>query len=123
MPFNPDDIVYWRYGPFRLNATLAYTWLIMALLVVGSWLATRRLEPTLRPGPWQNFLEALVEVIRRQIREVTRQDPDRYLWFVGTLFLFIALADLLAPVPGYHPPTASLSTTTALALCVFVAAP
>jgi len=123
MPFNPDDIVYWRYGPFRLNATLAYTWLVMALLVGGSWLATRRLEPTLRPGPWQNFLEALVEVIRRQIREVTRQDPDRYLWFVGTLFLFIALADLLAPVPGYHPPTASLSTTTALALCVFVAVP
>ncbi len=123
MQFNPDQIVWWQYGPFKLTATLAFTWVVMALLVLGSWLATRRLEPTVRPGRWQNFLEALVEVIRRQIREVTHQDPDQYLWFVGTLFLFIALANLLAPVPGYLPPTASLSTTTALALCVFIAVP
>ncbi|BCX82611.1 F-type H+-transporting ATPase subunit a [Methylomarinovum caldicuralii] len=123
MQFNPDQIVLWQYGPFKLSATLLFTWGVMALLVLGSWLATRRIRPTLRPGRWQNFLEALVEVIRNQIREVTHQDPDRYLWFVGTLFLFIALSNLLAPVPGYLPPTASLSTTTALALCVFVAVP
>jgi len=123
MQFNPDQIVYWQYGPFRLTATLVYTWLVMALLVLGSWLATRGLQPTVRPGRWQNFLEALVVVIRGQIAEVTHQDSDRHLWFVGTLFLFIALANLLVPLPGYHPPTASLSTTTALALCVFVAVP
>ncbi|HEB77587.1 MAG TPA: F0F1 ATP synthase subunit A [Methylothermaceae bacterium] len=123
MQFNPDQIVFWQYGAIRITATLVYTWLVMALLVLGSWLATRRLEPTVRPGRWQNFLEALVEVICRQIQEVTHQDPDKHLWFVGTLFLFIALANLLAPVPGYLAPTASLSTTTALALCVFVAVP
>ncbi|WP_317705021.1 hypothetical protein [Methylomarinovum caldicuralii] len=58
-----------------MSATLLFTWGVMALLVLGSWLATRRIRPTLRPGRWQNFLEALVEVIRNQIREVTHQDP------------------------------------------------
>ena len=46
-----------------------------------------------------------------------------YLPFVGTLFVFIAASNLLAIVPGFDPPTGSLSTTTALALCVFIAVP
>ena len=33
------------------------------------------------------------------------------------------MSNLLAVVPGYRPPTGSLSTTTALAICVFVAVP
>ncbi len=123
MQFNPDQIVYWSLAGFKLTATLVSTWMVMALLVLGSWLATRRLTVTVRPGRWQNFLEALVSVIRGQIRDVTHQDPDKHLWFVGTLFLFIALSNLLVIVPGFHPPMASLSTTTALALCVFVAVP
>ena len=61
--------------------------------------------------------------MRDQIREVSRHDPGMYLPFVGTLFLFIATSNLLAVVPGYLPPTGSLSTTTALAACVFVAVP
>lgn len=123
MRFNPDQIVYWRYGGFELNATLVFTWGVMILLLLMAYLATRRLEPTLRPGRWQNFLEALVEVIGSQIREVTHQDPGKHLPFVGTLFLFIASSNLLAVVPGFQPPTASLSTTTALAIWVFIAVP
>ncbi len=123
MQFNPDRIVYWRVEGFEVTATLVSTWIVMGLLILGSWLATRRLTVTVSPPRWQNFLEALVSVIRGQIRDVTHQDPDKHLWFVGTLFLFIALSNLLAVVPGFRPPMASLSTTTALALCVFVAVP
>jgi F-type H+-transporting ATPase subunit a len=68
-------------------------------------------------------LEVLVVGIRDQIRDVSHQEPGRYLPFVGTLFLFIAMANLLNVVPGYMAPTGSLSTTTALAICVFVAVP
>jgi len=64
-----------------------------------------------------------VSAMQNQIREVGQQDPAPYLAFVGTLFMFIATSNLLAVVPGYLPPTGSLSTTTALALCVFVAVP
>jgi F-type H+-transporting ATPase subunit a len=95
----------------------------MALLVCGSWLVTRNLSTTTRLSRWQNLLEVVVSTIQNQIREVGQQDPAPYLAFVGTLFMFIATSNLLALVPGYLPPTGSLSTTAALALCVFVAVP
>lgn len=123
MKFNPDQIVFWQYGLFRLNATLAFTWLVMFLLVAGSFLMTRRLTPDARLSRWQNLLEVLVVGIGDQIRQISQQKAERYLPFIGTLFLFIALANLLAVVPGYLPPTGSLSTTTALAICVFIAVP
>jgi F-type H+-transporting ATPase subunit a len=73
--------------------------------------------------PAQNALEALVVFILDQIRDVTQQDPEPYLPFVGTLFLFIAVSNVLSVVPGFHPPTGSLTTTAALAICVFLAVP
>lgn len=123
MNFNPDTLVLWRLGPVALNATVAFTWLVMALLVAGSWAVTRRLSTGPSISRWQNLLEVVVVALRDQIQEVSRQPPGPYLPFVGTLFLFIAVSNLLAVVPGYVPPTGSLSTTTALALAVFVAVP
>ncbi|MBU2440173.1 F0F1 ATP synthase subunit A, partial [bacterium] len=72
---------------------------------------------------WQNFLEVIVGYIRQQVKEITQQNPDPFIPFLGTLFLFISVSNLLAIVPGYHPPTGSLSTTSALAICVFFAIP
>ncbi len=123
MEISPDLIVFLKIGDFTLNATIVFTWIVMALLVIISWFATRRLsiEPPL--SRWQNLLEIVVTYIREQISEITLQQPDRYLPFLGTLFLFIAVSNLLAIVPGYSPPTGSLSTTAALAICVFLAVP
>lgn len=123
MTISPDDIVLWSWGPLRLNATLLFTWLVMLLLAGGSWLVTRRLSSGTALSGWQNLLEVLVVGMRDQVHQVSRQRPGRYLPFVGSLFLFIGLANLLSVVPGYLPPTGSLSTTTALAICVFVAVP
>lgn len=123
MQLTPDEIVLFRLGPVAIRATLALTWIVMALLVVVSWSITRRLGSDLRMGRGQNLLEVLVLAVRDQIEEVAPGHGERLLPFVGTLFVFIAVANLLAVVPGYTPPTASLSTTTALALCVFVAVP
>jgi F-type H+-transporting ATPase subunit a len=72
---------------------------------------------------WQNLLEVVIGYMRSQIREITQQETDIYLPFLGTLFLFISLSNLLAIVPWYQPPTGSLSTTAALAICVFFAVP
>ena len=123
MTISPDGIILWQWGPVHINATLVFTWLVMALLVIGSYLITRRLTDGVHMSRWQNLLEVLVTGMRDQIREVSRQEPGRYLPFVGTLFLFILVSNLLAIVPGYRPPTASLSTTVALAICVFAAVP
>jgi F-type H+-transporting ATPase subunit a len=123
MRISPDEIVLWAWGPFRLSATIAYTWVVMGMLVLGAVLATRRVSATMRPGRWQGLLEVLVSGIRDQIREVSQHEPGPYLPFAGTLFLFIATSNALAVIPGFMPPTGSLSTTAALALCVLVAVP
>jgi F-type H+-transporting ATPase subunit a len=123
LTISPDGLVLWQWGPVALNATILYTWLVMALLTLTCWLVTRRLSTGTGISRWQNLLEVLVTGIRDQIGQVSQQPPGRYLPFVGTLFLFIATANLLNVVPGYMAPTGSLSTTTALAICVFVAVP
>jgi F-type H+-transporting ATPase subunit a len=123
MEISPDNIIYWAYGPIKLNATILFTWLIMILLVGISWLVTRNLSSSERLSSGQNMLEVLVQALYNQIEEIGQQRPERYLPFIGTLFIFIASANLLTIVPGYQPPTGSLSTTAALATCVFVAVP
>ncbi len=123
MRLSPDEIIFWQYGFVKLNATVAITWGLMLVLALGSRLITRRLSIGLERSRWQNLLEIVVTAIEKQIGEVGLQQPEKYLSFLGTLFLFVATASLFTVIPGYEPPTSSLSTTAALALCVFVAVP
>jgi F-type H+-transporting ATPase subunit a len=84
---------------------------------------TSRLSDDETVSRWQMMLEVVVSTIRDQIDSMGSGEPERYLPFIGTLFLFIATANLLTVVPGWQPPTGSLSTTVALALCVLIAVP
>ncbi len=123
MEITPDSIILWEYGFIKLNATIVFTWLVMTLLSVGSWLVTRRLSTGITVSRWQSLLETIVQAVCNEIRGVAQQSPQSYLPFMGTLFILIATSNLLSIVPGFQPPTASLSTTAALALCVFFAVP
>ncbi|MEO5819779.1 MAG: F0F1 ATP synthase subunit A [Vicinamibacteraceae bacterium] len=123
MHLSPDQVIFWKYGFITLNATIVYTWGLMLILAVGSHLITRALSTELTRSRWQNLLEMVITVIESQIEDVGLVHPEKYLGFLGTLFLFVATASLCTVIPGYEPPTASLSTTFALALCVFVAVP
>lgn len=123
MHLSPDQMIFWQYGFITLNATIVFTWGLMMLLVVGSKLITRNLSTDLQRSRWQNLLEIIVTAIEKQIEEVGLTEPRTYLGFLGTLFLFVAMASLCTVIPGYEPPTGSLSTTVALALCVLVAVP
>jgi F-type H+-transporting ATPase subunit a len=123
MRLSPDEVVFWQYGFVKLNATIVFTWGLMLMLAVGSRLITRRLSTDLGRSRWQNLLEIVVTAIEKQIEEVGLRHPEKYLGFLGTLFLFVGAASLCTIIPGYQPPTGSLSTTVALALSVFVAVP
>ena len=123
MHLTPDEMIFWQHGLLKLNGTIVFTWALMLVLTVGSKLITRKLSIGLERSPWQNLLEIVVTGIEKQIEEVGLSEPQKYLGFLGTLFLFIAAASLCTVIPGYQPPTGSLSTTAALALCVFVAVP
>jgi F-type H+-transporting ATPase subunit a len=123
MRLSADQMIFWQHGFIKLNGTIVFTWGLMLVLALGSKLITRNLSTDLKRSRWQNFLEIAVTGIRTQIEEVGLGNAEKYLPFLGTLFLFIAAANLCTVIPGYEPPTGSLSTTAALALCVFVAVP
>jgi F-type H+-transporting ATPase subunit a len=116
-------MIFWQHGFLKLNGTIVFTWALMLLLAGGSRLVTRKLSTGLERSRWQNLLEMVVTGIEKQIQEVGLTEPHKYIGFLGTLFLFVATASLCTVIPGYEPPTGSLSTTAALALSVFVAVP
>jgi hypothetical protein len=76
MVISPDEVLVWQLGPVAINATIVFTWLVMALVVIGSWLVTRRLTAEAHISRGQNILEAVVILLRDQIREVSQQQPD-----------------------------------------------
>jgi F-type H+-transporting ATPase subunit a len=118
-----DELIFWQNGFFKLNATIVFTWGLMLVLAVGSKLITRKISTDMKRSRWQNLLEIIITGMEKQIEEVGLGQPRKYLPFLGTLFLFVAASSLCTVIPGYQPPTGSLSTTTALALCVFVSVP
>lgn len=123
MHLSPDEVIFWQHGFLKLNATIVYTWGLMLVMVIGSKVITGKLSTGLNRSRWQNVLEIVVTAILKQIEDVGLDQPKKYLGFLGTLFLFIAIANLCIIIPGYEPPTGSLSTTAALSLCVFAAVP
>jgi len=123
MELSPDSTILWQWGPMRINATIVFTWIVMAVLSLGSWLVTRGLTNEGKMSRRRNLLETLVTFLNDQIRATSRQEPGRFLPFIGPLFLFIAVSNSLEIIPGFEPPTGSLSTTAALAICVFIAVP
>ena len=123
MRLSPDEMIFWQHGFLKLNGTIVFTWGLMLFLAVGSKLITRKLSTDLTRSRWQNLLEIVVTGIEQQIEDVGLSQPRKYMGFLGTLFLFVATASLGTVIPGFEPPTGSLSTTAALALCVMVAVP
>lgn len=123
MELTPDDTIAFHIGPLPINDTIVFTWLVMGLLTLTSMAVTHNLRADVAPGRWRTTLEVIVRGIESQIGEITNRRDHRLLYFSGTLFLFIVTSNLLMVVPGFKPPTASLSTTTALALSVLVAVP
>ncbi|MDD5393882.1 MAG: F0F1 ATP synthase subunit A [Thiothrix sp.] len=123
MHLSSDELIFWQYGFAKLNLTIVTTWGLMLALTFGAWLITRKLSDDIFISRWQHVLEVIVLGVKAQIEEVGLSQSRKYISFIGTLFLFIVVSNLAAVIPGYEPPTGSLSTSTALAICVFVAVP
>ncbi|MBT2775178.1 F0F1 ATP synthase subunit A [Halomonas sp. ISL-60] len=123
MELTPDQVTLFTVWGIGINETVAYAWVVMILLTVASVVITRNLRPDVPPNRWRTTLEVIVTAIQSQIEEISPRASRHVLYFSGTLFLFIALSNLLLVVPGFTPPTASLSTTAALALSVLIAVP
>ena len=123
MNLSSDQQVLWHHGFAELNVTVVTTWVLMMAMALGSKLITRSLKSEGVISRWQGALEIIVTSIEQQVKEVGLNRAQEYLPFLGTLFLFVAVSSLCTVIPGFAPPTGSLSTTAALALCVFFAVP
>ena len=95
-----------------------YTWIVMAVLFVLSFAATRHLE--LVPRGVQNVMEVVLEQFLALLDDVIGHDGRRYLPLIATLGLFILVSNLLGLIPGLIAPTGNLNTTAACALIVFI---
>lgn len=128
MEISPDSTIVFTMpagplGEIPVSATIVNSWIVIVLLVGVARIATIGIGPATPTSRWRMAVELVVATIRDQIRAIGGGDPGRYLPFVGTLFLFILVSNVLGVVPGFQSPTGSLSTTVALALCVLVAVP
>lgn len=116
MPDGTEALFY--LGPVAVGAAVVTTWGIMIVLALAAWLVTRQLH--LDPGPLQVAVEGVVQALHAAVAELLPRRSAAVFPFVATLWLFIGVANLSSLVPRVHSPTGDISTTTALALLVFV---
>jgi F-type H+-transporting ATPase subunit a len=114
-----ETTALWHIGALPITMPVVVTWAIMVYIVAGSVLVTRRL--TLVPSKMQTVLELLVTTLDQQIRDTIEADPAPYRALIGTLFVFVLVANWSSLLPGVEPPTAHLETDAALALIVLAA--
>ena len=105
-------------GPLVITSTVVTTWAIMALLWLLSLLITRRLGT--EPGPLQAAVEGVVCTIEDAVSDVAPQHAGQIMPFIGSLWVFLVVANLTGLIPGLHSPTRDLSATAALAIIVFL---
>ena len=111
--------IWFHIGPAPITSAVAVTWGIMAFLVGGALLVTRRLS--IEASTTQAVFELIVDTVDGQIRDTMQAEPPRYRAFIGTLFVFIFVANWSTLIPGIEPPTAHLETDLALGVIVFFA--
>ncbi len=97
---------------------IAYTWLIIVLLAILSFLTTKNLKSI--PGGLQNFMEVVVGGIENMILETMGEKGRPFFPLVATLAIFILVSNLIGLIPGFFPPTANINTTAACAVIVFL---
>ena len=113
------DTVF-QLGPLQITDTVVTTWVIMSVIAALGWLVTRRLR--IEPGRVQTAAEGVVSAIEESINAVAPEQGVHLLPFIGTLWLFLVIANLSGLIPGVHSPTGDLSATAALAILVFLSA-
>lgn len=105
-------------GPVVITNTVVTTWVIMAILWILAWLVSRRLR--IDPGPMQTAVEGIVSSIEDAVAAVAPQHARQIMPFIGSLWIFLVIANLSGLIPGVHSPTRDLSATAALAIVVFL---
>ncbi len=105
------------FGIIPVPESCVVTWVIMAVLVVGSILATRKLK--LVPGKPQVMLESVVGFFRNFFKELLGDEGMGYWMWLATVMIYIGFANI-AGLFGFVPPTKDLNVTAGLAVMSIV---
>lgn len=100
------------------NSHVIHSWLVMLILIVGAVLLARGIQMIPRKG--QNVLEVIIQGLEDFMVEVTGPEGREFFPFIGTIFLYIFVSNLMGLIPGFFSPTANLNTTLSMAVCTFV---
>jgi F-type H+-transporting ATPase subunit a len=114
-PLSPD--ILFQIGSVPISRAVMTTWVIMGVMMV-TLVAVNRLARS--DGALSTALEIVVTTLSRQIEDILGRNPKPFLPLLGSLFIFIVLANLAAVFPGATPPTGHIETPAALALIVFL---
>ena len=109
--------IIFEIGGIPVTETVTNTWLIMLVVIVFFYFATRNLEKI--PGKLQNTIEALLDAIYSLTKQSMGDDKVGFAPYMGTLLIYLTIANLLGLV-GFRPPTADVNTTLSLAIMTFV---
>jgi F-type H+-transporting ATPase subunit a len=110
--------ILFNVGPVEITTTVVTTWVIMGLIWLFAWLVSRNLR--IEPGPLQTVIEGIVTTIENAISAVAPQHTQNIMPFIGSLWIYLVIANLSGLIPGAHAPTRDLSATAALAFLVFL---
>jgi F-type H+-transporting ATPase subunit a len=97
---------------------IAYTWLIIFLLLALSVMATSALKSI--PSGMQNFMETVIGGIEGMIVDTMGEHGRPFFPLIATLAIFVLVSNLIGLIPGFFPPTANINTTAACAVIVFI---
>ena len=116
--------VLFSIGPVEITGVILTSWIIIALLAVFSWLATRRLSDV--PGPFQTAAELAVGGLQNYFKGIMGETlTKKYFSIFATFFIFIIVSNYSGVLPGaghvkgFSVPSACLSVTAALGVIAF----
>ena len=124
MQITTDEIIYYQNGIFKINATILFSWIVMAILIIFSIFVKKNVKNkklnNKSISTLQVISELVIDFIEKQINSGTNIGTNIIFPFISTLFLFIIFANLISLLPFSSSPTGSLSTTVALAITTFI---
>lgn len=111
-----ECVTVFSIGPIEIKESIVVTWIIMAIIVLASWLLTRNLEPDpTKIGKRQLIVETAVGGLRNMVQNILGEHGAAYAPYLTTVLLYLGISNLIGLL-GFKPPTKDLNVTAALAL-------
>lgn len=124
MKITTDDYILYQNGFVKLNYTILFSWIVMLILIAFALIVRNSMKKKKvndkNVSIIQASAEVVIDLIEQQVKQLTNIGVNTIFPFISTLFLYIIISNLISLIPFCQSPTASLSTTVALATTTFI---